>query len=130
MRQRTEAENKDPNARYSNKVLFRHAIVQMILTVLAFGIGSAVAYVLIGGNPKGWVSVLFFVIGCAVGVAVFFPSHFRYARKKRAQFISVGGDPTGITPWMFGAMGGRILKDGTWEWNFPDSYGDGGNSSY
>lgn len=40
--------------------------------------------------------------------------HFKQARKKRA-----GGNPTGMTPWMFGAMTGRITEDGVWEWYSP-----------
>lgn len=119
-------QNHNPNARYSNKKLHSYAVSHAVLISLAFGVGFAVLYVFISGDPIGFLSVTFFVLGCGAGLAVFFPSHFRYARKKREQFVSAGGDPTGMTLFMFGAMGGRLKEDGSWEWHAPE--GSGGDS--
>ena len=122
-------QNHNPNARFSNKQLHLHAVTHAVVTSLAFGIGSAVIYVFVSGNPIGYLSVAFFILGCGAGLAVFFPSHFRYGRKKRAQFVSAGGDPTGMTLFMFGAMGGHLTKDGEWEWHHPvGSGGDAGSA--
>jgi len=85
-----------------------------------------VGYVLLTDrHPIGILSILFFVLGCGLGLGLYLPAHFSSARKKRDMFVSVGGDPTGITPWMFGAMGGSITEDGMWEWYTPsDSSGE------
>jgi hypothetical protein len=96
--------------------------------IAAFSIGTAVLYVWLSGDPVGMISILCFILGAGIGVAVFFPLHFRYAKRKRAEFISVGGDPTGITLFMFGAMGGRSLPDGSWEW-YGDHASSGDSSS-
>lgn len=87
------------------------------------GVGFAVGYVflsnLIIGRPYGILSILFFVVGCGLGLTLYLREHFRVAAKKRKDFVRAGGDPTGITPWMFGAMSGRITEDGVWEWYTP-----------
>jgi hypothetical protein len=57
----------------------------------------------VGDGPVGLISILCFILGAGIGAGVFFPSHFRYAKKKRAEFVAAGGDPSGITPFMFGA---------------------------
>lgn len=45
---------------------------------------------------------------------VFYHLHRGY--RKRKDFITAGGDPTGMTLWMFGSIGGKLLADGTWQW--------------
>jgi hypothetical protein len=122
-------QNHNPNARYSNKKLHAYAVTHAVVTSLAFGIGSAVIHVFASGNPIGYLSVAFFILGCGAGLAVFFPSHFRHARNKRAQFLSAGGDPTGMTLFMFGAMGGHLTKEGGWEWYRPGGSGGDGSSA-
>ena len=76
-------------------------------------------YVWFSGSPQIMVSALLFVIGAALGLAGFFPLHLREGRIKKAKFIAAGGDPTGMSVLMFGAMSGRALPDGTWEWITP-----------
>lgn len=49
-------------------------------------------------------------------LVLYVPYHFYRGARKKKQFIAAGGDPTGITLWMFGSMGGQLLKDGTWRW--------------
>lgn len=114
------------NARYTNRSLRNSAIFQAAFVIVAFSIGTAVLYAWLswqGDGPVGMVSILCFILGAGIGAAVFFPLHFRHAKKKRAEFVAAGGDPTGITPFMFGAMGGRRLKDGSWEWYAETSSG-------
>jgi hypothetical protein len=123
--------NNDPNHRPSNRALqFRAGFWTVFWTLLA-GVGFAVGYVLLSnlifGRPYGILSILFFVLGCSVGLGWYLPEHFRAARKQREDFVKAGGDPTGITPWMFGAMGGRINEDGVWAWY--TSSGSSGESS-
>lgn len=114
------------NARYTNRSLRKSAIFQAAFVIVAFSIGTAILYAWLswqGDGPVGMVSILCFILGAGIGAAVFFPLHFRHARKKRAEFVAAGGGPTGITPFMFGAMGGRRLKDGSWEWYAETSSG-------
>ena len=123
--------NNDPNQRPSNRTLqFWAGFWTVFWTVLA-GVGSAIGYVflsnLIVGRPYGILSILFFVLGCGLGLALYFRDHFNRARSKRDEFVKTGGDPTGITPWMFGAMTGRINEDGVWAWY--TSSGSSGESS-
>jgi hypothetical protein len=118
----------NPHARDSNRSLRISAIIQATFVMAAFSIGAAVLYVWLSGDPVGMISILCFILGAGIGAAVFFPLHFRYAKRKRAEFISVGGDPTGITLFMFGAMGGRRLPDGSWEW-YGDHVSSGDSSS-
>ncbi|MFP3462975.1 hypothetical protein R5O87_19250 [Arthrobacter globiformis] len=123
--------NNDPNRRPSNRSLQFWAGFWTVFWTLFFGVAFAVGYVflsnLILGRPYGILSVLFFVLGCGLGLAFYLPGHFKVARKKRAEFVRAGGDPTGITPWMFGAMSGSITEDGVWEWY--TSSGSSGESS-
>jgi hypothetical protein len=123
--------NNDPNQRPSNRSLQFWAGFWTVFWTLVFGVGFAVGYVflsnLIFGRPNGILSVLFFVLGCGLGLTFYLPDHFNRARKKRADFVRTGGDPTGITPWMFGAMRGSITEDGVWEWYTPS--GSSGESS-
>jgi hypothetical protein len=123
--------NNDPNQRLSNRSLRFWAGFWTVFWTLLAGVGFAVGYVflsnLIFGRPYGILSILFFVLGCGLGLALYLPDHFKRAYKKREDFVRAGGDPTGITPWMFGAMGGRISEDGVWEWYTPS--GSSGESS-
>ncbi|MET1033848.1 MAG: hypothetical protein ABWX68_01245 [Arthrobacter sp.] len=47
----------------------------------------------------------------------------RAGRGKREDFRRAGGDPSGISTAMFGAMRGERLPDGTWAWT-PQASGD------
>lgn len=120
-------DNFDVNKRPSDRRLKVYATIRCLLTVLFGTIMTPVAYVWISGEPKGVISLAFFFIGAAVFIAFFYFMHGRRADMKKAEFIAAGGDPTGITRWMFGAMTGRTLDDGSWEWTTPPSegYGDG-----
>ena len=109
--------NNDPNQRPSNGSLRFWAAFWTVFWGLLVGVGAAVGYVfLTDRHPIGILSTVFFMLGCGLGVGLYLPAHFNSARKKRDMFVRVGGDPTGITPWMFGAMGGSITEDGLWEW--------------
>jgi hypothetical protein len=109
--------NNDPNQRPSNGSLRFWAAFWTVFWGLLVGVGAAVGYVfLTDRHPIGILSIGFFMLGCGLGVGLYLPAHFNSARKKRDMFVRVGGDPTGITPWMFGAMGGSITEDGLWEW--------------
>ena len=123
--------NNDPNQRPGSRNLRFWAGFWTAFWTLLAGVGLAVGYVflsnLVFGRPYGVLSILFFVLGCGLGLALHLPDHFKRARKKREDFVRAGGDPSGITPWMFGAMGGRITEDGVWEWYTPS--GSGGESS-
>jgi hypothetical protein len=123
--------NNDPNQRPSNGSLRFRAGFWTAFWTLLFGVGAAVGYVFLSnlfiGRPNGILSILFFLLGCGLGLGLYLPAHFSSARTKRDMFVSVGGDPTGITPWMFGAMGGSITDDGEWEWYTPS--GSSGESS-
>lgn len=123
--------NNDPNQRPSNGSLQFWAGFWTVFWTLLFGVGAAVAYVFLSsltfGRPYGILSILFFVLGCGLGLAMYLHNHFQRARSKREEFIKAGGDPAGITPWMFGAMRGSISEDGVWEWYTPS--GSSGESS-
>lgn len=58
-------------------------------------------------------------------LVLYVPYHFYRGARKKKQFIAAGGDPTGITLWMFGSMGGQLLKDGTWRWKIIVDYSRG-----
>lgn len=58
----------------------------------------------------------FLPVSIVITVTLFLPYHFYRGHRKKKDFISAGGDPTGITLWMFGSMGGKLLADGTWQW--------------
>lgn len=117
--------NNDPNQRPSNRSLRFWAGFWAVFWTLLFGVGAAVGYVFLSnlllGRPFGVLSVLFFVLGCGLGLALYLSGYSNRARKKRDEFVGAGGDPTGITPWMFSAMTGRITEDGLWEWYTPSS---------
>ncbi|GAB5079410.1 hypothetical protein [Arthrobacter sp. AD-310] len=123
--------NNDPNQRPSNRSLRFWAGFWVVFWTLFCGVGFTVGYVflsnLIIGRPYGVLSILLFVLGCGIGLVLYLREHFRVARKKREDFVRAGGDPTGITPWMFGAMSGRINDEGVWEWY--TSSGSSGESS-
>lgn len=120
--------NNDPNQRPSNVGLRFWAGFWTALWSFLFGAGAAVGYVfLTDRHPIGPLSILFFMLGCGLGLGLYLPAHFSSARKKRDMFVSVGGDPTGVTLWMFGAMGGSVTDDGAWEWYTPS--GSSGESS-
>jgi hypothetical protein len=123
--------NNDPNQRPSNRSLRFWSGYWTVFWTLLLGVGSAVGYVFLSnviiGRPIGILSVLFFVLGCGLGLGLYLPEHFKVARKKRAEFVRAGGDPAGITPWMFGAMRGSITEDGVWKWYTPS--GSSGESS-
>ncbi|WP_395399414.1 hypothetical protein ACHMXB_14625 [Arthrobacter sp. UC242_113] len=90
--------NNDPNQRTSNGSLQFWSGFWTLL----FGVGAAVGYVFpTDRHPIGIISILFFVVGCVIGLGLYLPDHFHRARKKRGEFVKGGGDPTGITPWMF-----------------------------
>lgn len=112
--------NNDPNQRPGNRSLRFWAGFWAVLWTLLFGVGAAVGYVFLSnlliGRPFGILSILFFVLGCGLGLALYLRGYSNRAREKRDEFVRAGGDPTGITLWMFGAMTGRIAEDGAWEW--------------
>jgi|GEM_PF-3050567 len=123
--------NDDPNQRPSNRSLGFWSGFWTVFWALLGGVGFAVGYVILSnlfvGPPLGIFSILFFVLGCGLGLGLYLPEHFRAARRTRTEFVRAGGDPTGITPWMFGAMSGKITEDGVWEWY--SSSGSSGESS-
>ena len=116
--------NNAVNHRPTNSQLTRWAVTQCVGNAVIWGVISAVAYVFISGrHPVGALSVLFALVGMVAATAAFFPLHFRRGRKMREKFISAGGDPAGMTLFMFGAMGGHVRSDGTWEWFHPEGVG-------
>jgi hypothetical protein len=86
---------------------------------------TPVVYVWISGHPKGILSLFFSFLGTVAFIFVFHVLHRKRAEAKKAEFVAAGGDPSGITQWMFGAMPGRTLPDGTWAWtSISDRYTD------
>lgn len=73
------------------------------------------------GLPFDGVSLFLIGLGIAAGFITFSLTHFRYAKKQKAAYIAAGGNPTGINLFMFGAMGGKVIAGGLWQWNNPDT---------
>jgi len=48
----------------------------------------------------------------------------RSGRKTRAEYVRHGGDPTGTSDLLFGAVVYKIMPDGRWKWPEPSSSGD------
>lgn len=73
------------------------------------------------GIPFDGVSLVLVGLGITAGLVTFALTHFRYAKKQRSAYIAAGGNPTGITLFMFGAMGGKVIAGGLWQWHNPDT---------
>jgi hypothetical protein len=116
--------NFDINNRPSNASLNAAFVVGLVLSAIPGAAILTLLYSLISGDPTvGW-TIALASIGAAIGASIYFPANARSGRIKRREFTSAGGDPTGISIQQFGAMGGRKLDDGTWEWSTPGGSGD------
>ena len=73
------------------------------------------------GLPFDAVSLFLIAFGAAAGFTTFYLTHFKYAKRQKAAYVAAGGDPTGITLFMFGAMGGKVVEGGLWQWHDPSS---------
>jgi hypothetical protein len=86
-----------------------------------------------GAVVAGFVASLFTVrvdavlsaacVGAVLAGALSLRLLLRAGRGKREDFRRAGGDPSGISTAMFGAMRGERLPDGTWAWT-PQPSGD------
>lgn len=123
MRSRDRDRN-NPNDRPTNAQLRRNGVLQFI-GVGIFGTWvTAVIFAAVTGTPEG---ARIAILGGLAALVVWAFVYFRYARKQREKFIIAGGNATGMSLFMFGAMGGDLKEDGTWDWSSPHSSGSGGD---
>lgn len=83
-------------------------IVASIIGLLPIAIEAIIA--------KSLLFIPFMPLSFLFSLILYVPYHLYKGFHKKKQFIASGGDSTGITLWMFGSMGGQLLKDGTWQW--------------
>lgn len=111
--------NFDITNRPSNASLRRTIVIGFFLSAIPGAVVLPMPYAFIAAEPEaGWV-IAFAVVGALIGMAFYFPANLRSGRIKRREFVRAGGDPTGITDHMFGAMGGHQRPDGRWQWASP-----------
>ncbi|MCU1566500.1 MAG: hypothetical protein JWQ56_1437 [Pseudarthrobacter sp.] len=111
--------NFDITNRPSDASLRATVVFGFFLSALPGAVTLPLIYSWIVGEPTGGWAIFWALIGALVGMTYYFPSNKRSGRIKRREFISAGGDPTGITDHMFGGMGGYRRKDGSWQWSSP-----------
>lgn len=116
--------NFDINNRPSNASLTGAVVVGLVLSALPGAVILTLLYSWISGDPTAGWTITLAAIGAAIGIAMYFPANARSGRMKKREFISAGGDPTGISIQQFGAMGGMKLDDGRWQWSTPGGSGD------
>lgn len=117
-------DNSDISKRPSNASLITVVALGFIFSALPGAILLPLPYVFISGEPEVFWTVALAVVGALIGMSLYFPSNLRDGRRKKREFIAAGGDPTGITDHMFGAMAGRKMPDGSWEWSPEGGSGD------
>jgi hypothetical protein len=117
-------DNSDISKRPSNRTLVTAVVFGFFLSALPGAALLPFLYVLISGEPTAFWTVTAAIVGALIGMSMYFPSNLRSGRIKKREFIAAGGDPTGITDHMFGAMSGRKLRDGSWEWSPEGGSGD------
>jgi hypothetical protein len=115
--------NNNPNQRPSNGKLIRDAWLNCFLALSA-GVTSVGVVSLFSLHNRQFLMMLPLGIGLSVGATLlmFISFHFIRGSRKRREFVSAGGDPTGMNLWMFGSMGGNLLEDGTWQWKKPKPF--------
>lgn len=111
--------NFDITNRPSDASLRSAVVFGFFLSALPGAVVLTLLYVWIVGEPTGGWTIFWAVIGALIGMSCYFPMNKRSGKIKRQEFISAGGDPTGITDHMFGGMGGHPRSDGTWQWTRP-----------
>lgn len=122
--------NVNPNQRPSNAKLSRDSFMNCVTSASIGSIITPIAALMANTADQPLTMALFLPVSIAITVALFLPYHFYRGHRKKKDFIAAGGDPTGITLWMFGSMGGKLLADGTWQWEqLPSSKEDYYNSS-
>lgn len=117
-------DNSDINKRPSNRTLTATVWVGFFLSAVPGAVLLLLLYVFISGEPTAFWTVTLAIVGALIGMSMYFPSNLRDGRRNKREFIAAGGDPTGITDHMFGAMAGRKLPDGSWEWSNKGGSGD------
>lgn len=106
--------NVNPNQRPTNAKLSWESFMNCSVTA---SIGSMWVTIplLVTSDPD---PAMFYAIpvSAAIALILFLPYLFHRGFRKRKNFVSAGGDSTGMSLWMFGSMGGKLLTDGTWQW--------------
>lgn len=111
--------NFDIHNRPTNASLRGGIILGFFLSAIPGAMLLMLLYVWISPEEEaGWL-ILWTAIGASIGMSMYFPQNLRSGRIKRREYIKAGGDPTGITDHMFGAMGGCQNPDGQWQWSYP-----------
>jgi hypothetical protein len=105
--------NVNPNQRPSNEKLNRESFMN---TATAASIGTFLPFIEFIITKDILRIIPFFLTSIALTIVLFVLYNLYRGHRKKKQFISAGGDPEGITLWMFGSMGGSLLADGTWRW--------------
>jgi FtsH-binding integral membrane protein len=88
-----------------NKVVL--TLLALFKCVMSAVTGAAIAAALCLFNdrlPLSDLSLLFIVLNALVGLVTFFATHFQEGKNRKAAFITAGGDPTGISVFMFGSL--------------------------
>lgn len=111
--------NFDIHNRPSNASLRFGIVFGFFLSAFPGGIILPLLYVWIIPEPTGGWAIVCAAIGALIGMSMYFPHNLRDGRIKRREYVKAGGDPTGISDHMFGAMGGCENKDGQWQWSYP-----------
>ena len=85
--------------------------------MLATAAGAAAAGCIVGlmDPAEDVVYLIAAVIGAALAVTLNVRSTLSSGRRRREDFVRCGGDPTGMTGMMFGAMRGWRTAKGDWE---------------
>lgn len=113
--------NFDITNRPSDRSLRAGVVVGFLLSAIPGAVLLPMPYTFIAEDPQMNVFLIFVGIGAAIGMSLYFPHNRRNGRIKRREYVRAGGDPTGITDHMFGAMGGYQRPDGKWQWTSPSS---------
>jgi hypothetical protein len=108
--------NNNPNQRPSNGKLNYDSFMSCALAVCV-GILPPLFMVIFTYNRQ-MLSMLpgIMAFSGSLSLLLVIPFLFHRGYKKKKDFIAAGGDPTGINLWMFGSMGGKLLENGTWQW--------------
>lgn len=110
-------DNFDITNRPTNGSLTRGYIARIILSAIPGAVVLPMPYTFwFSDEPSTNTMLVLALIGAVIGIAIFIPISLRNGKRKRAEFISAGGDPTGIKLHQFASMGGEILPDGRWRW--------------
>lgn len=104
--------NANPNQRPTNAKLSRESFLSCAL-VACIGTVWVTVTLLVTGDVTLFNAI---PVSAVIALILFVPFLFHRGFRKRKDFVSAGGDPTGMSLWMFGSMGGKLLADGTWQW--------------